>query len=268
MSQFTDGRGRNILLVEDDPAVAEIVTAALELQAYEVRLAKAAAEARAVLDGTRPHLVILDLLLPDEDGLVLCAELRAYGDIGILVCSGTNRARDRILALRLGADDFLAKPFDVAELEARVHAVLRRIGYAPRAAVAETPSSPGQLASCAPHQGAAPPTQQAAHRPIVLDDLVIVPNKCRATLGSEVLPLTATEYRLLCALAREPATVCSREELAQQVWGSADAAIGRAIDAHIGRLRAKIAAAASSAAAAALRIESVRGFGYQLVPAA
>src|SRR6266480_3927360 len=115
-----------IMLVEDDHAVAQTLTDALESSGYRVWLAETGMDAKTLLEQTRPDLIILDLMLPDVDGLVLCSGLKAIADVPIVICSATPQKRDAILGLKLGADDFIAKPFDIYELEARVEAVLRR----------------------------------------------------------------------------------------------------------------------------------------------
>ena len=230
-----------ILLVEDDPAVALALTEVLESVGHQLRHASTASEAKAFIDESQPDLIILDLMLPDADGLVLCADLKARSVAPIVICSASNQTRDRVLGLKLGADDFIAKPFDIEELEARVEAVLRRAGPPKTAAAAAQPQAPSQQER--------------------VGELLIDRGRRRVTLGGESLQLTPTEYRLLCALASRPDDVLSREELAQQVWGYADASIGRAIDAHISRLRVKLNAAKASAP----HIVSARGFGYRIV---
>ena len=116
----------HVLLVEDDAAEAGLVADLLGAYGHVVTAAGSGAEARRLVREAPPGLVILDLLLPDADGLVLCGEIRDRSDVPIIVCSGTARDRDRVLALKLGADDFIAKPFEPWEFEARVEAVLRR----------------------------------------------------------------------------------------------------------------------------------------------
>ncbi len=102
-----------IMLVEDDHAVAQTLTDALESSGYRVWLAETGADAKTLLEQTRPDLIILDLMLPDIDGLVLCSGLKAIADVPIVICSATPQKRDAILGLKLGADDFIAKPFDI-----------------------------------------------------------------------------------------------------------------------------------------------------------
>lgn len=118
---------RTILVVDDDPLVAVALVDTLRGSGYNPHVAESAAEAKLLLPLVRPDLIILDLGLPDGDGLLLCAELKEIVDVPIIVCSGTQqRPRDASLSLRLGADDFIGKPFEVHELRARVAAALRR----------------------------------------------------------------------------------------------------------------------------------------------
>jgi two-component system, OmpR family, response regulator MtrA len=228
-----------IMLVEDDPGVAQTLTDALESSGYRVWLAETGVDARTLLEQTHPDLIILDLMLPDVDGLVLCSGLKAIADVPIVICSATPQKRDAILGLKLGADDFIAKPFDIYELEARVEAVLRRTTH-----------------SRAVEPSAAPPDH------IRIGELVIDRSRRRVTLGSEPIQLTPTEYRLVSALASRPDEILSRDELATLVWGYQDASSGRTIDVHIRRLRVKL----SSGPVAAPAIVAVRGFGYKMAP--
>jgi two-component system, OmpR family, response regulator MtrA len=226
-----------IMLVEDDHAVAQTLTDALESSGYRIWLAETGADARTLLDQTRPDLVILDLMLPDVDGLVLCSGLKAVADIPIIICSATPQRRDAILGLKLGADDFIAKPFDIYELEARVEAVLRRTTQ-----------------TRAPEASPSPPDH------IRVGELIIDRSRRRVTLGGEPIQLTPTEYRLVSALASRPDEILSRDDLATLVWGYQDASSGRTIDVHIRRLRVKLGQGPVPAPA----IVAVRGFGYKM----
>jgi two-component system response regulator MtrA len=226
------------MLVEDDPAVAQTLTDALESSGYRVWHAENGADARTLLEQAHPDLIILDLMLPDVDGLVLCSGLKAIADVPIIICSATPQKRDAILGLKLGADDFVPKPFDIYELEARVEAVLRRTSQ-PRSAEPAQPAPPDHIR---------------------VGNLVIDRSRRRVTLGNEQIQLTPTEYRLVSALASRPDEILSRDELAQLVWGYQDASSGRTIDVHIRRLRVKLSGAAVPAPA----IVSVRGFGYKM----
>lgn len=120
---------KTVMVVEDDPAMASMLADLLQDNGYRVVHADTGASARRLQTQERPDLVVLDLQLPDVDGLVLCSDLKATANQPIMICSGTQRKREAILGFRLGADDFVQKPFDVSEFEARVEALMRR--YAP-----------------------------------------------------------------------------------------------------------------------------------------
>jgi DNA-binding response OmpR family regulator len=157
--------------------------------------------------------------------------------VPVLICSGTQRRRDAFLSLKLGADDFIAKPFDVYDLLARVEVLLRRAA---------------QL-----HGG----DTSVSRGPIRIGDLSIDHALHQVTLAETVLQLTPTEYRLLTVLAARPDQVVPRDALAKLVWGDPDTGTSRTIDVHIGRLRVKL----SQAGRTAPQIISVRGFGYKIV---
>jgi two-component system, OmpR family, alkaline phosphatase synthesis response regulator PhoP len=261
--EMTEARA-NVLLVEDDPAVAMMLKDVLEAEGYAVRHASTAAAAKTALDGYHPDLIILDLMLPDADGLVLCSDLKARTDASIIVCSATNRRRDAILALKLGADDFIPKPFDVDELLTRIEAVRRRTKMGQRQASPGAGSSPmaPSMAGTVPSGLPVGPNQDG----VTVGPLKLEHARRRVTLADEELQLTPTEYRLLSTLMSRPDEVFSRQDLAQLVWGYEDASIGRSIDVHVHRLRAKMQAAQERAGVAAPTVVSVRGFGYKLMP--
>src|SRR5947209_1369214 len=217
---LSDQSGRTrILVVEDDVGVAQFMADLLDLGGYRTYHARTGAEARSLVDQVQPQLIILDLMLPDIDGLVLCTMLKAQAPVPIVVCSGTGRRRDAILSLKLGADDFVSKPFNSDDLLARIEAILRR-------------SSGARPASAA----AGPPVGEEVR----VGSLVIENARRRVLLAGEQLRLTPTEYRLLAALAARPDVILSRDELAHLVWGYADAGNGRTIDVHVRRLRVKL----------------------------
>lgn len=227
-----------ILVVEDDPGTARALVDALEFADYRVWHAGDGREARGFLERARPDLILLDLLLPDVDGLVLCSTLKSMADVPVVICSASARRSDPVLSLKLGADDFVRKPFDLDDLLARIEAILRR-------------APPGSYVA------AAPPAARAILR---IGELVIEPARRRASLGGEPLILTPTEFRLLSVLTTRAGSVLRREHLAQEVWGYADATNGRTIDVHIRRLRVKLA----SGRVPGPVIISVRGIGYRL----
>ncbi len=227
----------SVLVVEDDPAVAHSLIDALEFADYRVWHAVDGHDARGQLERARPDLILLDLMLPDVDGLVLCSLLKVIADVPIVICSASSRRSDPVLSLKLGADDFVRKPFELEDLLARVEAVLRRV--------------PPRVASGLPGPSVAE---------FRVGELLLEPARRRATLGSDMLMLTPTEFRLLTVLAAHAEEIMSREQLAQEVWGYADASNGRTIDVHIRRLRVKLAQGAVPGPA----IVSVRGMGYRL----
>ena len=161
-----------ILLVEDDQALAQMLHHWFTLKGYRFWHAGTAAEARAMAENVSPDLIILDLLLPDRNGLVVCAELLEQRPVPIVILSATNREEDPILASKLGAVGFVPKPFSSEELEARVEEALR---HGPPASAASPPAAAAQSVG-----------------PLVIDR-----SRCTVTLGGEVVHLTPTEYRLL-----------------------------------------------------------------------
>jgi DNA-binding response OmpR family regulator len=222
-----------ILVVEDDPALARILIEALDLAGYRVLHAIDGADARAHVQRTRPDLILLDLILPDVDGLVLCYTLKAAANVPIVICSGTNRRRDPILALKLGADDFVHKPFELDDLLARIEVILRRT----------------------PRPVAAPPPPE-----LRVGTLLVEPARHRVLLSGEPVALTPTEFRLITVMAGHPEHVLSRDELAQEVWGVRDMTHGRTIDVHVRRLRLKLLRTGLPGPS----IVSVRRSGYKL----
>jgi DNA-binding response OmpR family regulator len=225
-----------ILAVEPDPVAASTLQHSLESEGFQVWVAEDGRRARAILREAVPNLVVLDVMLPDIDGLVLCADIKAEYDLPIIVTSATKRRRDAILALRLGADDFVAKPFEFEDLEARIGAVLRRAGATGGGGVPAEPD----------HYEVGELTVDRLHR--------------RATLGGEEINLTPTEYRLLSALVSRPEEVFSREELTRLAWGWGDTSRSRTVDTHVRRLRVKL----RSTHVPPPTIICVRGSGYKI----
>src|SRR6202011_4339903 len=156
-----------ILLVEDDPETARPLSRALESSGYRVTTVDTRNEARSTIEQLRPDLILLDLMLPDTDGLVLTTALKQLTNAPIIICSARQQQVDRVLGLKLGADDFVAKPFDLDELETRIEAVLRRASR-----VRETTSTP--------------PDQ------IRVDELLISQSRGTVTIGGQTVHLTPT----------------------------------------------------------------------------
>jgi DNA-binding response OmpR family regulator len=229
----------SILVVEDDAIVARMLVDVLEDADYRVWHAIDGQDARGQLERAAPDLILLDLMLPDVDGLVLCSLLKSVADVPIVICTASARRSDPVLALKLGADDFVRKPIEVEDLLARIEAVLRRVPHRPT--------------------GTPPPARQTELR---VGELVVEPARRRAVLGGELMSLTPTEFRLLTVLSAHPEVVLTRDQLAQEVWGYADASNGRTIDVHVRRLRVKLAHQGLRGPS----IVSVRGMGYLITP--
>ena len=253
----------SILVIEDDAALAQTFQEILEAEEYAVTLAATAAEARAAIEQHPPDLVLTDLVLPDADGLILCADLKAKLGVPLIVVSGTVRKRDSVLALKLGADDFISKPFDVDELLSRIEAALRR-------SVAETGGAgPVPLHAAVARRrggvGAGGGAAAIAEPVSAIGPLMLERAHKRVTFGDREVPLTPTEYRLLGAIMSRPDEVLSRRDLAHLVWGYEDASVGRSIDVHVHRLRTKLQRAQEKAGVPGPTVISVRGFGYKLL---
>lgn len=236
----TEPRNRTVLLVEDDLALACMLSDALRASSYDVWHVERAGDAEAALAQVHPDLILLDLMLPDRNGLVMCARLKARAGAPLIICSATQRKDDVAIGLQLGADDFLRKPFSLDELQARMDIALRHIA-APAAPAAHTSPADDQVAR--------------------IGRLMIDKTRCIVTVGGEALRLTPTEYQLLSALAERDGALVSRHELAEHVWGCVDDGVMRSLDVHMRRLRAKLAAVADGGPYLVTR----RGFGYQLV---
>ncbi|MCC6179976.1 MAG: response regulator transcription factor [Chloroflexi bacterium] len=275
------GRKR-VLLVDDERTLTELVAHILEAEGYDVRAVGSGREAEAALDEYRPDLIILDIMLPDTDGLMLCTQLQARWPAPVIMLSGSRRERDRVLSLRLGADDFIAKPFDTLELVARVEAVLRRatgrhgqmsearsqaVAPSARASAASTTSTvtadAGGVSAPAPQPSPSPP-QRTPQSPeptrYQVGALTIDLRRRVVAINGTPVHLTPTENRLLSTLASEPERVFSRDELAEVLWGYDSLGESRAVDVHIRRLRAKL----EPFGVMAPPIITVRGFGYRL----
>jgi DNA-binding response OmpR family regulator len=223
--------GTRIVIVEDDPSVAELVTLYLRNAGFVVEHCATAAEARAAFARGAPACTILDLGLPDADGLALFAELRRAHDAPVLALTARAEDVQKIAGLDAGLDDYLTKPFNPRELVARVHAVLRRA------------------------------TGSGGQRPLRVGDLVLDPARREVSVAGRPVTLRAKEFELLAAFCRQPGIVLSRDKLLENVWGFAYPGETRTVDVHVKQLRDKLEGATA-------RIETVWGVGYKLVPPA
>ena len=223
--------GYRILVVEDDAAVRRLVTTTLDMHGYAVREAKTATQALLELSSQAPDLAILDLGLPDGDGVDVIRSLRGWSALPVIVLSARLEDADKVAALDAGADDYLAKPFGMMELVSRVNALLRRAS-APSAAVDD----------------------QLTRGPIVL-----VASAHTVHVDGVPVTLTLKEFDLLQALMQNAGHVLSRSQLLEDVWGITYVGETRTVDVHIQTLRQKLAAACGGSDA---WIHTVRGVGY------
>ena len=213
-----------LLIVEDEDAIAEPLVGGLRREGFEV---DRAATGAAALEAPAADLVLLDLRLPDTDGLDVCRQLRERSDVPIIVVTARGEEADRVVGLELGADDYVVKPFGLRELIARIRAVTRRT------------SERGH-----------------AHEPLAVGGLEIDERARRATLDGRALDLTPKEFDLLAALARDPGAAVSRRRLLEEVWETTWYGSAKTIDVHVAALRRKLGDPGW--------IETVRGVGFRL----
>ncbi len=228
-----------ILLVEDDRAIAEPLQRALSRDGYDVTWVASGAAALAA-EGT--DLILLDLGLPDMDGLDVCKALRAASTTPIIVVTARGEEIDRVLGLELGADDYVVKPFGSRELIARIRAVTRRTNAAPPDADTSGPATEV--------------TTSDSDGPQHVGDLTIDRRSHRVLLGTEEVVLTPKEYDLLAILAEDPGALRTRGEIIDQVWDRHWYGPTKTLDVHIASLRKKMGDPAW--------IETVRGVGFRL----
>jgi two-component system alkaline phosphatase synthesis response regulator PhoP len=202
---------KHILVVDDEPRIAEIARDYLQRAGYRVSTAGNGVDALAAARIERPDLVVLDLGLPRIDGLDVTRRLRQDSPVPIIMLTARVDESDKLVGLELGADDYITKPFSPKELVARVRAVLRRIDAAPER---------GDI--------------------IRAGDLMLDRRRMQATVGDRPIDLTATEFDLLAALARQPGRVFTRAQLLDAVRGERLESFDRAIDAHVKNVRRKI----------------------------
>jgi DNA-binding response OmpR family regulator len=222
-----------VLVVDDEPIVREVVVRYLEREGYRTLEAGDGVRARELVERESPSLVVLDVMLPGDDGLALCRWIRSSSDLPVIMLTARGEEADRIVGLELGADDYVTKPFSPRELAARVRSVLRR---------ATSPAGP--------------------QRRIELDGLAIDAATREVTKAGRPLALTAREFDLLWFLASHPRHVFSRSQLMDRVWGYESAVDTGTVTVHVRRLRAKIEDDPSHPT----RLETVWGVGYRLVP--
>jgi DNA-binding response OmpR family regulator len=227
-----DARG-SILVVDDEPTITDVVSRYLERAGYTTRIAGDGAHALRLAGESRPDLVVLDLMMPGMDGLEVMRRLREHERVSVILLTAKGEHSDRIIGLRLGADDYVVKPFSPAELVARVDAVLRRVDNSP-----------------------------ALEEPIAFDDLELDPVARRVTVRGEEAQLTVREYDLLLHFVRHPGQVFSRDQLMDAVWQYSFYTDTSTVTVHVRRLRAKIEEDPSSPR----WLQTVWGVGYRFQP--
>jgi len=250
-----------ILVVDDEAAIAHVIRERLERDGFRVRAADSGAAALREVEAESPDLIILDLMLPDVDGLDVLRQVRRQEgahtapDVPVIVLTARDDDVDVVVGLELGADDYVVKPFNPRELAARVRAVLRRraeaIALAGRVADLEARLQAGDAAQ------AGGPQRDVPAQGVYLDEAAR-----RAWIDGQLLDLRPREYDLLSFLVDHPGRVLTREVLLDAVWGEAEFIDDRTVDVHVHRLRQKLAAAAPDRDP----IQTERGIGYRFEP--
>jgi DNA-binding response OmpR family regulator len=225
-------KGRKILVVDDEPKVGELIKAYLEKDGYDVYMSEDGKDAVDKARNLKPDLVLLDLNLPLIDGLEAFRIMRTFTDIPVIMVTARDDEVDKIVGLQLGADDYVTKPFSPRELVARIAAVLRRYSDGPKAA-----------------------------ERIVAGDITVDFDRHEVKYKSEVIGLTAAEFKLLAVLARNPGRVFTRLQLMDSAFGETYEGYDRTIDAHIKNIRQKFTRVAGMPD---FPITTIRGVGYKL----
>ena len=220
-----------ILVVEDETSIRNVIRTYLENENFRVICVDNGPDALTAASKYHPDLIILDLMLPGMDGMEVTARLRQDSDVYILMLTARSDEADRVAGLRIGADDYLTKPFSPRELVARVEAILRR------------------------HRSSGPTT-----RKISFEQLCIDPDRHEVWIGEEAIELTTTEFKLLLEMAQHAGRVLTREQLIERVWGMDFYGTDRVVDVYVGQVRRKLEQATGETL-----IQTVRGVGYKFV---
>ncbi len=228
----------DILVVDDEASVVEVVALYLKREGFTVRVARDGRSALNAIRDKLPALVVLDLMLPEVDGLEIVRRLRddAASDVPVIMLTARRQETDRIYGLELGADDYVTKPFSPAELVSRVKAVLRRA------------------------RGAS--SMEKGERPLQFHDLSIDPKTRIVNVRGDTIDLTATEFNLLWFMVSHPRQVFKRDQLLENVWGFSEYVDPSTVTVHIRRLREKIEIDPSDPA----HLLTVWGVGYKFDP--
>jgi DNA-binding response OmpR family regulator len=223
---------QTVLVVEDEASIASFVSLYLKNAGYGVRTASTGTEALSAAASDSPALIVLDLMLPDIDGIEVCKRIRQRSDVPILMLTARDEDVDKIIGLEVGADDYLTKPFNPRELVARVKSVLRR---------------------------AAPARQDPENAVIKHGDLTVDSGRREVRVGEEEIQLAPKEFDLLWELLDHRGLVLTRDQLLERVWGYTFAGDTRTVDVHVRQLRRKLGDASP--------IVTVWGVGYKVGPA-
>jgi DNA-binding response OmpR family regulator len=222
---------QSVLVVEDESSIASFVALYLKNAGYTVRTAATGSEALAQVAASQPALIVLDLMLPDIDGIEVCRRIRKGSDIPILMLTARDEDVDKIIGLEVGADDYLTKPFNPRELVARVKSILRRAGTERR---------------------------QVESKQLVHGDLLVDAGRREVHVGDEEIQLAPKEFDLLWELLDHHGLVLTRDQLLERVWGYTFAGDTRTVDVHVRQLRRKLGDASP--------IVTVWGVGYKVTP--
>ncbi len=225
---------RHILVVDDDPHIRDVICFALEKADFECITARDGAEALQRFSESAPQLVILDVGMPEMDGLEVCRDIRKTSEVPILFLSARDDEIDRVLGLEIGGDDYVTKPFSPRELIARVNVILKRM--TPRQA--EEPEAEAPL-----HHG----------------ELDVDAERHQVTFAGTDVPLTSIEFSILKALIARPGIIFDRERIVSSAYGAGMHVSDRTVDSHIRNVRSKL-----QAAGCATGIETVHGVGFRL----
>jgi len=227
-----DATGQSVLVVEDEPSIASFVALYLKNAGYSVRTAATGGDALSQAASDPPSLIVLDLMLPDVDGIEVCRRIRASSDVPILMLTARDEDVDKIIGLEVGADDYLTKPFNPRELVARVKSILRRSG---------------------------PERRQPESAVLRHGDLVVDAGRREVRVAEEEIQLAPKEFDLLWELLDHRGLVLTRDQLLERVWGYTFAGDTRTVDVHVRQIRRKLGDASP--------IVTVWGVGYKVAPA-
>ena len=212
---------QRILIVDDDENIAELISLYLVKECFTTEIAANGTEAIAAVERFAPHLILLDIMLPDMDGYEVCAEIRKKYQTPIIMLSAKGKTLDKVLGFKIGADDYIVKPFDSNEMVARVRAVLKRASYTP------------------PQENIVTETDHRGDF-VEYDGLLINLTNYTVTLEGQIVDMPPKELELLYFLAKKPNQVFTRDHLLDQLWGYEYVGDSRTVDVHIKRLREKL----------------------------